>query len=366
MDTIVSFPDMTVNQVDYVVPNETYPEAFRQILSHVKGGVLISVGTFRGLIDACMGTFDRVILLDYNKKATVFNKLNLELLIKINELPVSIRERRILYVCSLYGHWPTNEELALLATFDKNTNFDSDFLRTFRKLYAHLDGKPNNLTKFPAEIADIINQIIKLNIQDEYGADIPLLSYTITPGLPSKKYYQALLDPYYRFNYDLSSPQATEYLKKYDEDSDTYLWMMTYNPERHSYYFENDECWLKIINLILTHRIQICLASIYNNQVFTWLHDFLHNVGERVAVIDLSNALAYLDIDILPSERLAILSEFARNILSLPGISITKTEQPAIILQTIRNNHSSYENCRGWWCYTWYPDYEFIKRIIAI
>jgi len=63
----------------FIAPNESGYRYFKPYL-HGKKGVLVSVGTFRSLIDANFGDFDHVIQLDYDQLATQFNRANIQLL----------------------------------------------------------------------------------------------------------------------------------------------------------------------------------------------------------------------------------------------------------------------------------------------
>jgi len=89
----------------YLIPNEFHTDEFRPILSGRKGA-LISVGTFRTLIDASYGDFDNVILADIDSITTEFNQLHLELIAES-----SSREDYLQRIASFPAHSDSLEQI---------------------------------------------------------------------------------------------------------------------------------------------------------------------------------------------------------------------------------------------------------------
>lgn len=357
----------TIDKVMFIYPNETYPEKFSGILRTIKDGTLISVGTLRGLIDASYGRFEYVILLDYNKKAVELNKLNIELIRVIDNMKITVQEKRIQYFSTLYGHWLTSKQLKLLKDYDLNGPITPEFLRMYTSLF-ETEGDID-LDTFPVLISKIIRSIQALDIIEMVTGEFALLSRATVPSKP--KYgapWVSLIDPYYRFNYPVQSAQVEEYFKPLDlghlplssRYKYNYVNHMTLDQTRQPYYWENDETWRKLARLVKECKIVTMLGSIFNDQVFAVLSEHLLDIGQHLTVIDFSNALDSIGL-ISVTKREYVLSNLVRNLRSLPGF------ESSIVLQTLKNfktdGTETFKDCfRIDWCYFWRTAEDFIKK----
>ncbi len=366
-------PEDTIDKVMFIYPNETYPEKFSGILRTIKDGTLISVGTLRGLIDASYGHFEYVILLDYNKKAVELNKLNIELIRVIDNMKLTVQEKRLQYFSTLYGHWLTSKQLKLLKDYDLNGPITPDFLRIYTNLFesSELHSNEIDLDTFPLLISKIIRSIQALDIIEMVTGEFALLSRATVPSKP--KYgapWVSLIDPYYRFNYPVQSEQVKEYFKRTDighmplssaiADKYNYVNHMTLDQTRQPYYWENDEIWRKLARLVQKCKIVTMLGSIFNDQVFAVLSEHLLDIGQHLTVIDFSNALDSIGL-ISVTKREYVLSNLIRNLRSLPGF------ESSIVLQTLKNfktdGTETFKDCfRIDWCYFWRTAEDFIKK----
>jgi hypothetical protein len=91
----------TLNCPWFIPPNEFAPATFAKVLAK-SHGTLISVGTFRSLINFTNGSFDRAILFDIDQAVCGFNRMHLALIRKISKLAsLSLAEQRAAYLSAL-------------------------------------------------------------------------------------------------------------------------------------------------------------------------------------------------------------------------------------------------------------------------
>lgn len=353
--SIISINDLD-HSIGYLIPNERYTEAFSEVLAPCTNGLLISVGTIRSLIDASIGHFDQVIIMDNNISVMTFNRLNLELMIEIDMLPLSIKEKRIQYFSVFYGRWLTDKQLKLICSYDQNRIFDERFLLHYRELFK-CDNSPSVFPDHILEIIQKINKISKINNMIDF-------EHPSVPGIPSNYDMYLILDPYYHFSYSINNPIVSEYLK--DKGIKEYQLRSTYNPERHSFYFENDDVWIKIIDLIKQHKIHLILSSIYVIDTWNYIQKFIELNNISLKIIDLSNILDHLSDDLFIKEDVIKVQTLIQG-LTLLQDNLKETDMIKI-LQTKTNYDLQLSNahCRDLWCYEWYSIEKFIKNLLNL
>lgn len=362
--TITTDTSSLVDNDNYIIPNEPFPFLFTKPLTESKGTTLISVGTIRGLIDASIGNFNLVLLIDYNRRACAFNSLNLELIKKINDTIVDDpRKCRLQYFSIMYGYYLTNEDIDFLLSLIGNSVFTVEFLRAFIVLIKNKMKLPLRIIKeqFPTEILNIVMTIRSLKIKT-------ILSDIKAPKVGTLEFTN-LLDPYYTMSYPLDSPQAMEIMSTYNWTSDEYSSnRSTFNPERLPYYWENDETWEKISKLVQYDRINVLSMSIFDQGSFKEIGDQLTEMRETVGILDFSNVLDGLNLKVIRKGHLTrkmMVDSLLNGLKFLPGI------MDSIVLQTTNSSievPTDQYIAKGIWHYFWreFKEFELIPMPSSI
>jgi hypothetical protein len=302
----------------YIRPNERLAHYFQAPLEEAKGGTLISVGTFRTLINAGMGNFDRVVHLDYDKTTTEFNRLHLALIAALGKQNPSSKWQRYQYLAALHCHWLTEDELHKLSVKEGSANgpLSDSFISTFDSFLEQ--GKACDYKKFPPQIGEVVREFQTRKLP---GFDH---SVRITDGF---------LGGYY--DIDMARP---------------------------SFYWENDADWAKIQKLVHGEDRAIAIVgNLLGGKAMKSLGESLRSRGETVSIVDTSNALEAMwhyrsspessEYGQANSEYL----HFIENMKSLP------LQPGAKVLRTTRNEVPGAPREWSYWSYIWLKATEFVN-----
>lgn len=97
-DEKLNYPSSILKMLEqYIPPNELNPHLLKNTLAE-KTGTLISVGTFRGLVNFALGDFDRLIMLDIAQGIVDFNREHLRYILSLTKTePTPLQQRSEYY-----------------------------------------------------------------------------------------------------------------------------------------------------------------------------------------------------------------------------------------------------------------------------
>lgn len=245
----------SVSKGTFIEPNELNPHFFYSVLES-RTGTFIGVGTFRVLIDATMGNPSTVIMVDHDSRTTCFNRAHLELLKAIGKRGGTSESQRWKYVSALRNYWPSdNLDAVELSILDLILSLDDQSL---------LHGTYSN-SKPPKEITQLLMKM--------KGCEIGIDPETIRPF--------EVLDT--RLNYLDWLMHISNALGRYRSSEET-----PYLPD-FQYYWDSDQNWQKLQNLIRNDRIVAVNMDLINIDGVRRIGNILRKNAEAVSVVDLSN-----------------------------------------------------------------------------
>jgi hypothetical protein len=233
----------------YIISNERFPYFYAKVIQSAKE-TLISVGTFRALIDFTMGSFDRAILLDIDRAVCDFNREHLHLFKEISLIKgLSVAEQRYQYLAALHGQWLSKDKLKTYPNIDKLINELEYQLDLW-------DFRPENLPveAMPVEVRSIIQNMMSIGKKIDYGY--------------GDKWLLAVGRSFYRVYFSCS-------------------WSK-------SYYWQDDDKWCRIVSAINQGHISVVQGNVAGEQTMPSIVSILSSSQENVSVIDISNIPDYL------------------------------------------------------------------------
>lgn len=260
---------------EYIKPNEFSPLFYQKIIALAKN-TLISVGTFRSVINFTLGSFHKAVFLDIDEAICEFNRHHLDLIKEIASIEgLSPFEQRCQYLAALHVQW-----------------------------------LPKDIVTTSIKIADLLE---KLKVLPQNLAGLPPRPRTIV---------EEMLHQGIKLNQTNPCNWLTDIAKsladfKHDESSSPYYW-------------EDDEQWVRLVSAIKEERISIIQANVAGEEAMPSLAKYLSEHNEKVSVIDISNVPDYLlrshvDTFISNVERLPLDSEF-RLLFTAQGMEINKAQ----------------------------------------
>lgn len=251
-----------VKEDHYLAPNEFYGHLYAPVLVDKKG-TLIAVGTFRALeraVDASLagGGFSRVVMMDYDLAAQEFNQLHLNLLMELKQTKAD----RYQYLMTLFGN---EEQLDLLDRVRKGKISDKTYLN--KLLDADTQGNCALCSPASRQLRKFLN--------DRRGEEL-------RNGLHLQA--TAIL-------------QHPKYMK-------------------HSI-FGSDDYYRETLRVVAKTPILILAGNIAGSKTFADLSAYLKKQGEKVSVVDVSNAPEYFHNFNFPKLG-KLFKPFAENLKRLP------------------------------------------------
>lgn len=267
-ETLFSHPFVDEEEPKTELPFFLYPNELKaHFLSaelRKKSGILVSVGSFRGLFNATMGNFSHVFLVDNDRAILRFNRANLALLKALSQSNLAITMQRLLYVAIISQRSFTLEAIREL------TNMQESSRIVFSRLYRELS---------PQSVVDSAPQEL-----DE------ALRYAI------EKFYES------------DSGEHPNRLFEVDDLNGKNISMT---------YWQSDAAFAKLTNLINEDKISVVAGDITGAKTINSIANFAKRQKELVSVFDVSNA-----IDSFYKDTYAM-SRFLKNVFRLSSEHLT-------------------------------------------
>ena len=271
------------NQGMFLIPNEFSNFVYSPFLEKSKG-VLVSVGTLRTLFNARMGNFSRVLMLDYDSVASDYNRATLQVIADLSRTGESPEIQRYWYLSLLYGR---SIPLSILHEIEGLKDLDDE--ERLGRVIAELQLSTSSefdlqLSNFPPELRGSARILIDLFHLSKSGKSSVWKRYNELNGL------------------DFSDTELTATQK-----------IAIKHARAKMVFWGSDEAWLKIQKMILEDRIWVVQGSLGGDLALRSFAESLETSfsQEKVAVLDVSNALDYLIAE-------GLWNQFMRNVERLP------------------------------------------------
>lgn len=285
----------------FITPNEGGTYLYKSELDEmVPGGALISVGTMRGMVLAGLGNFSHVLLMDFSEDETTFNRLHIQLIQAIGQLPLSPKLQRYIYFSVLHGNNPSLKQLKKIKDKEQYQSWHPGYFPTlFTSIF---DPEVNAIYKTLEPASDIHQFLIR------HG------------GFYSESFPDQLR-PLMRSIIALNQQMISNRIHRQPFLSNLFFRYHRELSRLSKYYWENDSDWNKIIELALMGRIQAISGSVFGSETLKSIGIELQKRGERVSVVDISNILHFRKPC---AEDLAVGSEYGSTFFQTQEMSLWK------------------------------------------
>jgi hypothetical protein len=281
----------------YAAPNEVRPETYSAVLeSLADGGALISVGTFRALLDASMGSFDWVFMFDYDRESTEFNRTHLALLRAISELELSPRLQRFQYVAALNLYWLSADELRSLdvatkepqdavkerltllrtitqgirtANAEAGEGLKARWVSVIPLFFGHATKQEEHRVWPPREMPALVSQLLSRLVLQKNHAAPKKSQVTTRNNFGGILLGGAVDEPPSRWKF------RTPELRKA------------------RFYWEDNKAWLKLVALIQNERMVAVTGDLTGGVALKSISTALAKNNVMVRAIDVSNSISY-------------------------------------------------------------------------
>jgi hypothetical protein len=218
----------------------------------VKGGVLVAVGTLRGIQAFLLSDVEYGIQWDLDQATTAFNRENLDLIAALAKTEWSDSEKRYHYLAILYGK--SVDETSLEALLKKDLPESQKLDEFLTSLQARPEIEVSRLPEGTQKSAGMVYERLKKSIgQDPSHKN----------GLESMR---AAIDQFIQFD-----------------------------PRRYGTMpWDSDALWKKVETGVLENRLFAVNASIAGSESIASLARELNRVGEELSFFSVSNALRYV------------------------------------------------------------------------